>query len=113
VSSGVAILPQVALTQLGPPLLGLHLTAPKLTCIVALARNSIVVAGSVAPGLVGVAVVLCVSVVKPDGITNSPSVSVAIHHCHANVHTPPRRAGGPHQLLPNFTKAARWDRCWL
>ncbi len=38
---GVAILPQVALTLPGPPLRGLRLTAPELTRVVALARNTI------------------------------------------------------------------------
>jgi DNA-binding transcriptional LysR family regulator len=38
---GVAILPQVALTLPGPPLRGLRLTAPELTRVVALARNTV------------------------------------------------------------------------
>jgi LysR family transcriptional regulator, transcription activator of glutamate synthase operon len=38
---GVAILPRVALTLPGPPLHGIELTAPRLTRVVALARNTI------------------------------------------------------------------------
>jgi len=38
---GVAILPRVALTLPGPPLEGVRLTAPGLTRVVALARNTI------------------------------------------------------------------------
>ena len=38
---GVAILPRVALTLPGPPLVGIKLTAPGLTRTVALARNAI------------------------------------------------------------------------
>jgi LysR family transcriptional regulator, transcription activator of glutamate synthase operon len=41
VGLGVAILPRVALTLPGPPLRGIRLTAPGLTRIVALARNTI------------------------------------------------------------------------
>jgi DNA-binding transcriptional LysR family regulator len=41
VGLGVAVLPRVALSLPGPPLRGLRLTAPRLTRIVALARNTV------------------------------------------------------------------------